>query len=704
MTRTSVEEVLARLDAPATPEPEFATALLAVLEHELQATPDVAAPVATPRPASRRPAPRRPSLPRLSPWHVPTWRPGFTIATAAVVVLALVLTIVLVPLRPEPSAADAIAEARALFATPPSFEATVVRRQFGALIAEERGLEGVPDLELVRQLAYRDDGHFRVDVVSSSYDGAEGPWADWPEPSAGSFIVADGRHLARYLSRDDELLVAELGAHDVQDLRYAATELLDPSMHRFTMFEEPSWADSCRVLSGGTVAGREARRIRCEGPQMGGTVADIWLDEETGFLLRYDVEGAVTSSGFLEVSGTVLEVRSITYDATFEDAEFEIIAPDGARIRWVGSGAAPDRFATPEIEVATTIEVRGRSGPMVLADDTLWVVGIEGGDAAYLTFAGGTSHLVRLDPATGSIVGRTVIEPLPEQGSEAGGPLSDVSELAAGEGRLWVAEHHETLTEWLPDEERYAEAFLLSPLDAATGSPLGPSQRLDGRPAGMVARAGHVWLAVDATRTVVHGPAHFEYGGLSRLDAASGVVERSVEFDGAPVAGTSLVHDGERLWASWALPDLDDLHAPWRNVLLEIDPDTLEAVSTLELPRPPSYAHAPQAMELAEGALWIAGDDDGVGHLIRVDLATRAVDRVDLGTAPTAMAYGGDVLWIADHEAELLYQVDPTTMGLADEPMVTGPMPVSVAVGGGAVWIGHLGDGTVARIPLPAVP
>jgi hypothetical protein len=83
---------------------------------------------------------------------------------------------------------------------------------------------------------------------------------------------------------------------------------------------------------------------------------------------------------------------------------------------------------------------------------------------------------------------------------------------------------------------------------------------------------GRLWIAVDATRMVVHGPAHLDYGGLYRLNGSAGAVEQLAEYDGSPYPGTSLVHDGQRLWLSWLLPNLDDAYAPGRNVLHESIP------------------------------------------------------------------------------------------------------------------------------------
>ena len=215
---------------------------------------------------------------------------------------------------------------------------------------------------------------------------------------------------------------------------------------------------------------------------------------------------------------------------------------------------------------------------------------------------------------------------------------------------------------------------------------------------------GRLWIAVDATRMVVHGPAHLDYGGLYRLNGSAGAVEQLAEYDGSPYPGTSLVHDGQRLWLSWLLPNLDDAYAPGRNVLHEVDPDTLEIVTTTELPQQAGDDVAYQGMTLTDGALWIAGDDAGTGYLIKVDLSTREAARMPLGSAPTAIAYDGASLWVADQEADLLHRVDPVAMAAVGEPVRTGSMPSDVAVGAGAVWVRHIAEDAIARIPLPPAP
>lgn len=131
---------------------------------------------------------------------------------------------------------------------------------------------------------------------------------------------------------------------------------------------------------------------------------------------------------------------------------------------------------------------------------------------------------------------------------------------------------------------------------------------------------------------------------------------------------------------------------------------------------------APEAMAVADGALWVAGHHGTpTGSILRVDPATNAVTtRVAVGRAqeccgPESLAFGAGALWAGIPNLNGVVRVDPGS-GSVTATIPAAPACGEVAVDDTAVWIASGCDTmtvrridpatnhAVATVVLPAVP
>ena len=70
-----------------------------------------------------------------------------------------------------------------------------------------------------------------------------------------------------------------------------------------------------------------------------------------------------------------------------------------------------------------------------------------------------------------------------------------------------------------------------------------------------------------------------------------------------------------------------------------IDPVTLEVTEAFRVGR------IPEALAVAQGALWVAASRDGT--LTRYDVASADLKTIEVGGAPRDMAIGGGAVWAA---------------------------------------------------------
>ncbi len=234
--------------------------------------------------------------------------------------------------------------------------------------------------------------------------------------------------------------------------------------------------------------------------------------------------------------------------------------------------------------------------------------------------------------------------------------------LAVADGRIWVA---------APDTGAVWQ------LDARTGRPAGPPERVGDTPA-RLALAGHgVWVADTGRSAVVRVP-----GSAAPIPAGPDIA------DIAYAAGT--------VWTASAAD----------GTVRAIDPR----------PRVRIVTGGTHLVALAGDARRVVAADAG-GTLVRIDARARrlAGPPIVLGGMPVAVALSGDSAWVADAAAGTVRRVDLAAGRPAGAPVHVGAAPVAVVAAGREVFVLCRGDRTLvridaasgrvqARVPVPGDP
>lgn len=686
MPRLPIEEVLPHVERLVEPRPEFAQELFARFEAALadEVLVEEPPPRPTPTPA-RAPRARR------------SWmRPAIGFGLALLIALATVVLNV-IP-GGERSALAVIRDAQRAYADLPPFEATVIRRQSGKLLAEESlTVESQPDVVVERHIAYQDDAHFRVDVVDNSYDDRTEPPTESFEPSAGSFAVADGQFFAEYTSRDNNFRVLPVEEVRGGERRYEAVELLNPALTSLNTDQSTAYfEENCDVLPDETVAGRRSHRVHCEEDAGGGRItdSDIWVDAATGVVLRYHAGDVITGSGLIPVDLNVLEVTEIDFAPDFAPDAFEIDAPNGASIVWAGDGPSPARF-TPELDpqIAAQIPLGGSGSSVLYAHGSLWVSAIEGGSK------GGLGYVVRIDPVTNKVIARIDLTPLsPEMPRCCPGLLLDPYDLFATDDGVWVAESQFTDLEEYGAGRRGDFILTMEQIDPATSEVVG-DVRYVAQQYGSVELAGDTWWSTsDKWRgaTTIDGVRCQCVNSLLRLDPTTGEVDEEFRL-GVGIHRIDVDHGA--VWVGAEIP----AYEPVSPVLLRVDPRSGRVLDEIELA---SEYFGITDVEIGEGAVWVygvrfQGGDAGRGVLIKVDPRSgNVVKRVEFGREPADLVVGEGFVWTIDASDKLLRRIDPGTVEVVGRPIRLGSSPRQLALGGGALWVTDYYDDQILRINI----
>ena len=283
--------------------------------------------------------------------------------------------------------------------------------------------------------------------------------------------------------------------------------------------------------------------------------------------------------------------------------------------------------------------------PLPRADQTIPVGAdpynvAEGFGSVWVTVNGA---LVRLDPATGSLVARIDV---------GGRPWG----VAAGGGAVWVA--NET-------------GGTVSRIDPGTNAIVW-SARLDQdplpstNPVGVAFGGGSVWAADNGSDKVW------------RLDPTTGAI-----------LGTAHVGDshefvgyGEgRVWVS-----SED------GIVGRLDP-TSGAVDTLIQ----AGADA-DFLGFSPGSIWVTNYRTDL--LYRLDPSGAVTAKYSIGGGAQGVAFDGASLWVAMYNRGEVVRVDPGT-GNVQRRVRIGVKPRGVAVAGGSVWVANSRSGTISRIRVP---
>jgi hypothetical protein len=234
--------------------------------------------------------------------------------------------------------------------------------------------------------------------------------------------------------------------------------------------------------------------------------------------------------------------------------------------------------------------------------------------------------------------------------------------LVAGPDALWVA-----LTR---DSDKPAGAPRLQRLDLATSASAQPVY-LNGDVV-QLARAGERLVA-----SIRHpsGP-----GELAVLEWSGGLELAHHWFD-APVDQTVVARG-----ALWALEE-----HPAR--LLRLDLRTLEPTAA---PLRLAPGRTP-ALTTGDGYLWVTAADSG--EVLRIDPATRQIERVRVGGSPAGIAVVGGSVWFSDHARGVVRRLDPRSLRLLGDPIRVGKKPKGLAVAAGSLFVTGE-DGTIVRIDV----
>lgn len=575
------------------------------------------------------------------------WRPAFAIALA---VATVAVTSVIVSIRDAPSALAALEDARLRFAEMPSYHArTAVRANDDAQD---------PDFETSWETEdwYRDVTGWRTTFTSST-------------------------STSRYAVGDHEVMSPELyGVYDASTdvfMVRPASEV-DGSTTSPSFFFDPSlqwWSDgsvgdmgkpsdeffrkSCTATSGRRWAGRPATKLTCEAQPAD---LELWLDDATGMILR------------LAAFDIVREITSIELDPEFPSGIFDVVAPEGARKRWVGDATAPPEYAIAlGSEVAARLQiVDGRTAGLDLAATTetdLWTVVIR-------CDRGCTASLLRIDARTGAV--KATIAP-PEGLSFTGVAITDG-------GEVWAS-----FARW--DDAGPTSPAYVQRLDADSGTLQGQLVETGTSSGGMQWIDGSLWTSSGRDREVVIGPAQAHYHSVARFDPATGAVS---QLDiGADAIGTPL-RVGSTVWV--AATRIDDRN-PREQVyeFVGLDPTSGAVQDRVAVPGWPSSA-------VTDGRhLYAVVADGSRSSLLAIDGASGSiVSTAPIGTEGSGfggMVLAGGALWLTSVDTGGVLKIDPRRSDLTGS-IATGLDPTDVASARGSVWVVNSGDGTLVRIDV----
>jgi peptide/nickel transport system substrate-binding protein len=186
-----------------------------------------------------------------------------------------------------------------------------------------------------------------------------------------------------------------------------------------------------------------------------------------------------------------------------------------------------------------------------------------------------------------------------------------------------------------------------------------------GRPAGMAAGLGALWVSDAANDRVL------------RLDAHTHRLEDRIPVGRDP---SGIAASSRSVWVA---------NTGGRTVS-EIRPESGTVVATVPV------GNAPVAIASGAGAIWVADASDGT--VTRIDpLTATAVATIHLGQSLSDVAVGLGAVWASSASSGLLIRVDPGS-NRASRALSVGNGPSSIAFADGAVWVANPPDGTVSRV------
>lgn len=283
--------------------------------------------------------------------------------------------------------------------------------------------------------------------------------------------------------------------------------------------------------------------------------------------------------------------------------------------------------------------------PLARADQTIRVGQdpynvAEGFGSVWITVSGG---LVRLNPATGSIVAHIDV---------GGRPWG----VATGGGAVWIANETDgTISRIDPNTNALVWRARLDQ------DPL-PSTN----PVGVAYGGGSVWAADNGSDKAW------------RLDPTTGAIL------GVTHVGDSheFVGFGEgRIWI-----------ASENGTVGRLDPVSGNVDKLIQAGNDADF------LGFSPGSVWVTNYRTDL--LYRLDPSGAVTARYPIGTGAQGVAFDGASLWVAMYDRGQVVRVDSST-GKVQRRVRIGVKPRGLAVAGGSVWVANSRSGTVSRIRIP---
>jgi Tol biopolymer transport system component/streptogramin lyase len=482
------------------------------------------------------------------------------------------------------------------------------------------------------QWPVRDRDPGTADIYTVGVGGGEAsPLITSPGYDTGVAWSPDGSRLAFTSDQggDEEIYVVSAdgsGERQLTNLPEAsATEPAwspDGTRLSFVAHDGEQW-DVWVVNANGTGLLRLTPRDRAEGPA-------VWAPD--GSLLAFTASG-VTSG--IDKTGTYdvytiqpdgIDERRITFDSFAMGWDL-----DWQPVRATDATSIPS--PSPQIDVSTVEIGHGGGIDVAVGEGGVWVSTIDG--------------VVRIDPATGGVVGEVAIgEP----------PFECAFDLALGSGSVWATRGCEGGTEVVRIHPGTNQVVARVPLEQAYCVEVGEDA---------------VWATASGVGVVV------------RIDPASNEVVETIPVDaGSGPGGIGCLGVGAGgVWVT---------RGGQRDSLVRIDPATNRVVATVDIPNP----HYWNEVVVEDGMVWVSiggpnvrledGTKTNVVRVVRIDPLTNEVvgEPIEVGHGMFGIGSGDGSVWVYDGFSDAITQID------AASGTVVRVIPV---IDGGSSWGGDPG-------------
>ena len=272
-----------------------------------------------------------------------------------------------------------------------------------------------------------------------------------------------------------------------------------------------------------------------------------------------------------------------------------------------------------------------------------WPVGVAAGEGGLWVVNHHDDSVTRVDPETNSVVATIRV---------GRRPLC----IAVGEGSVWVTNEGSATISKIDPHTNEVSATI----------PVGL------RPSGIVISDGAVWVA------------NFLQGSVYRIDAQTNALKKVISVKDEWHMGVF----GPR----WATLNPNQLVAGQGSIwvtaqdqrVLRIDPQRNKIVTTIAVP-PDKALMTP----LLGGFMHVPNLKNGWERMTSVP------------GKPTGIAIAGDIMWVADWEHDALWKVDIPTGKTFGLPVKVGRNPLILGPGNdgtGAIWVANAGEDTIMQI------